>query len=234
MPLPRFSTLDEPRRRAILGAAAEEFGEKGFAAASYNRIIERAGISKGAMYYYFADKDDLFRTLLESAVAEWVVRVLQPFDVKDAEGFWGTCQTIYERSLRFMLADRTNAAICLCITRSRERREGHAALAELQRQMEHWTNEIVRSGRSVGAVREDLPPELMLQVALSMMDAGDRWLASRWGEFTLDDVASTAKTMVDLFKRVGAPAHLLDGAGVAAAPRVERAAGGVRKRKDER
>jgi|JI10StandDraft_1071094.scaffolds.fasta_scaffold43198_2 AcrR family transcriptional regulator len=228
MPLPRFSTLDEPRRRAILGAAAEEFGEKGFAAASYNRVIERAGISKGAMYYYFADKDDLFRTLLESAVAQWVVQVMQPFDVKDADGFWATCQTIYERSLRFMLADRTNAAICLCITRSRERREDHAALVELQRQMEHWTNEIIRSGRSVGAVRDDIPPELLLQVALSMMDAGDRWLASRWGEFKPEDVASTAKTMVDLFKRVGAPLHVLTGTDLAATP-----GRGARKKKDQ-
>ena len=59
MPLPRFQNLDQLRKRAILTAAAEEFGERGFAAASYNRIIERAGISKGAMYYYFADKDDL-------------------------------------------------------------------------------------------------------------------------------------------------------------------------------
>jgi len=62
VPLPRFQNLDETRRRAILAAAAEEFGERGFAQASYNRIIERAGISKGAMYYYFADKDDLYRT----------------------------------------------------------------------------------------------------------------------------------------------------------------------------
>lgn len=209
MPLPRFATLDEPRRRAILGAAAEEFGDKGFAAASYNRIIERAGISKGAMYYYFADKDDLFKTLLESAVAQWVVQVMQPLDVKDAEGFWATCLSIYERSLRFMLADRTNAAICLCITRARERRENHTALVELQRQLEHWATEIVRSGRAVGAVRDDIPPELLLQATLSIMEAGDRWLASRWADFTDADVASTAKTMVDLFKRLGAPSRLL-------------------------
>jgi AcrR family transcriptional regulator len=224
MPLPRFSTLDEPRRRAILGAAAEEFGEKGFAAASYNRIIERAGISKGAMYYYFADKDDLFKTLLESAVAQWVVQVMQPFDVKDADAFWAACLAIYERSIRFMLADRTNAAICLCITRARERREEHAALVELQRQMETWAGEIIRSGRNVGAVRDDIPPELLLQVALSMMDVGDRWVASRWADFTPEDAASTAKTMVDLFKRVGAPTHMLTGA---APPR-------ARNKKDER
>ena len=69
MPLPRFDKLDDPRKRAILAAAAEELAERGFAGASYNRIIERAGISKGAMYYYFADKDDLYRTVLQAAIA---------------------------------------------------------------------------------------------------------------------------------------------------------------------
>jgi AcrR family transcriptional regulator len=209
MPLPRFSTLDEPRRRAILKAAAEEFGEKGFAGASYNRIIDRAGISKGAMYYYFTDKDDLFRTVLESAVAQWFTQVALPFEVADAEGFWSACETIYERSLQFMLADRTNAALCVCVTRARVRREAHPSLVELQQQVEQWTMEIVRQGRAVGAVRDDIPPDLLLQVALSMMDAGDRWLAARWDRMTPDEVPATAKTMTDLFKRVGAPRELL-------------------------
>ena len=39
----------------------------------------------------------------------------------------------------------------------------------------------------------------------ALMDAGDRWLASRWSEIDDDAVEGTAKTMVDLFKRVGQP-----------------------------
>ena len=205
MPLPRFSNLDEPRRASILAAAAEEFGEHGFAGASYNRIIERAGISKGAMYYYFADKDDLFRTVLDAALVEWFENVGYPFQADDAESFWAACLSMYERSLRFMLADRRNAALCLRITRARAQLEGHPALVELQQRMEAWMRELVRHGREIGAVRVDLPPDLIVQVALSMMDAGDRWLATHWDEITPDAVESTSKTMVDLWKRVGAP-----------------------------
>ncbi|APR79855.1 Transcriptional regulator, TetR family protein [Minicystis rosea] len=205
MPLPRFEKLDEPRRTSILAAAAEEFGERGFAGASYNRIIERAGISKGAMYYYFADKDDLFRTVLEAALSQWFTHVGYPFQADDADSFWAACLSMYERSLRFMLADRRNAAMCLSITRARERLEGHPALIELQQRMQEWIRELVRHGREIGAVRQDLPPDLIVQVTLSMMDAGDRWLATHWDEITPDAVESTSKTMVDLFKRVGAP-----------------------------
>jgi AcrR family transcriptional regulator len=203
MPLPRFQNLDEPRRRSILAAAAEEFGERGFAGASYNRIIERAGISKGAMYYYFADKDDLFRTVLDAALAQWLAQVGFPFQADDADSFWAACRSMYERSLRFMLADPRNAALCLAITRARERLEGHPALLALQERMDEWTRELVRHGREVGAVRTDIPADLIVQVALSMMDAGDRWLASHWSEIGADRVEETAGVMVDLFRRVG-------------------------------
>src|SRR5436190_11854477 len=117
MPLPRFEKLDPPRKTSILAAAAEEFGERGFEGASYNRIIERAGISKGAMYYYFADKDDLYRTVLDAALALWLSDVgFQTFEADDAEAFWRACREMYERSLRFMLADPKNAALCLSVT----------------------------------------------------------------------------------------------------------------------
>ena len=66
---PRFSRLDPERQQAILDVAAEEFAEHGFDAASYNRIIERAGISKGSAYYYFEGKDDLYATVLETSLA---------------------------------------------------------------------------------------------------------------------------------------------------------------------
>jgi hypothetical protein len=112
---------------------------------------------------------------------------------------------MYERSLRFMLADPKNAALILNITRARERLEGHVALLALQKAMQSWIEELVRHGRAIGAVRSDIPPELIVQVSLSMMDAGDRWLAAHWAEITPDAVEATSKTMVGLFKRVSAP-----------------------------
>ena len=203
MPLPRFQNLDESRKRSILAAAAEEFGDKGFAAASYNRIIERAGISKGAMYYYFADKEDLFGTVLDAAIAQWFAQVGLPAEAKTAAEFWAACEETYARSLRFMLADPGNASLCLAITRARQRLEGQPSLVALNERMELWTAALVRHGREVGAIRTDIPEDLMIQVALAMMDAGDRWLASRWREMTSESVDETAKTMVERLRRVG-------------------------------
>ncbi|MFA5889562.1 MAG: TetR/AcrR family transcriptional regulator [Actinomycetota bacterium] len=50
-------------KERILDAALEVFGEHGYRAASIDEIAARAGATKGAIYYYFTDKDDLARDL---------------------------------------------------------------------------------------------------------------------------------------------------------------------------
>ena len=51
-------------QRALLDAAAAEFGEKGFHDSSIVSITARAGIALGSFYTYFESKDALFRALV--------------------------------------------------------------------------------------------------------------------------------------------------------------------------
>ncbi len=55
-------------REALLRAAAGVFAEQGFRAASVDEIAARAGYSKGALYWHFASKDDLFFALMDVSV----------------------------------------------------------------------------------------------------------------------------------------------------------------------
>ncbi|MFY9351239.1 MAG: TetR/AcrR family transcriptional regulator [Sphingobium sp.] len=54
----------ERTRRALLTAAAAEFGEKGFHEGSISGITRRAGCALGSFYTYFDSKDDIFRALV--------------------------------------------------------------------------------------------------------------------------------------------------------------------------
>ena len=51
-------------QRALLDAAAAEFGEKGFHESSVVSITARAGVALGSFYTYFESKDALFRALV--------------------------------------------------------------------------------------------------------------------------------------------------------------------------
>jgi len=59
-----FLNLAVEEQNRIIDAALDEFAGKDFEAASLNSIIAKAGISKGSMYHYFANKKDLYRHLI--------------------------------------------------------------------------------------------------------------------------------------------------------------------------
>lgn len=50
--------------RALLNAAAEEFGEKGFHDAAISQITARAGVATGSFYVYFDSKEAIFQALV--------------------------------------------------------------------------------------------------------------------------------------------------------------------------
>jgi AcrR family transcriptional regulator len=55
-------------RAELLRTAAEVFAERGFRDASMDEIAQRAGYSKGALYWHFASKDELFLELVDERV----------------------------------------------------------------------------------------------------------------------------------------------------------------------
>lgn len=74
-----FLRIEEGKRARILSIAVEEFATNGFAGASVNRIAREAGISIGALYKYFATKDDLFLYIIDFAaerIAAYVDAIL--------------------------------------------------------------------------------------------------------------------------------------------------------------
>lgn len=69
MTRPRWQRRAEERPREICAAALDVFAEKGFAAAKLDEIARRAGVSKGTLYLYFKDKDELFRAVVRDTIA---------------------------------------------------------------------------------------------------------------------------------------------------------------------
>jgi len=74
---PRWQRRAEDRPREICAAALEVFAEKGFAAARLDEIARRAGVSKGTLYLYFKDKEDLFRAVVRDAIAPNVAAITE-------------------------------------------------------------------------------------------------------------------------------------------------------------
>jgi AcrR family transcriptional regulator len=55
----RRSPAGQDTKERLLKAALDVFAEQGYQAASVDEIAARAGVTKGALYYWFRDKEDL-------------------------------------------------------------------------------------------------------------------------------------------------------------------------------
>lgn len=56
---------DTSKRRQIIDGARKVFLDLGFDGASMGEIARAAGVSKGTLYVYFADKNRLFEAIVE-------------------------------------------------------------------------------------------------------------------------------------------------------------------------
>ena len=61
---------DSSKRRQILDGARKVFMDLGFDGASMGEIARAAGVSKGTLYVYFADKNRLFEAIVEEEALE--------------------------------------------------------------------------------------------------------------------------------------------------------------------
>jgi AcrR family transcriptional regulator len=202
MPRPRFDKLEPARRAAILTVAAEEFAEHGFEAASYNRIIERSGLSKGAIYYYFDDKEDLYVTVLKDALERLVIHVDDLSSARDADTFWREFTRWYRQSLVAFQQDPHAVALARSLVKAMGRGAAHGVVAELRRFGLGWMQALVRHGQEVGAVRSDLPENLLPSVLMALEEGIDLWLGERIGSMDVAEIEQLTDVLTGLYRRV--------------------------------
>jgi AcrR family transcriptional regulator len=70
----------EQRRDAILRAAEKVFHQRGFAQTTMDHVAHAAELSKGTLYLYFKNKDDLFVALSSCMVDDFLARFQQVLD----------------------------------------------------------------------------------------------------------------------------------------------------------
>ncbi len=67
-PQPRWARRKDARPEEIIAAALDLFVERGFATTRLDDVAARAGVSKGTLYLYFENKEDLFKAVVRGNV----------------------------------------------------------------------------------------------------------------------------------------------------------------------
>lgn len=168
MPLPRFDRLPAERRELILGVARRHFAEHGTEGASYNKIIEAAGVSKTAVYHYFDGRDDLLAAVLDGVLE----RLL------DALGPWGPARDVTDFRARF--AASASALAAHLRDHPDDLALADAAIGRIEAgPWLDWFGALVTDGQRLGVIRSDVNRGLLVSVTVAVIRAADAWVLAR-------------------------------------------------------
>ena len=213
MALPRFAKLDPAKKAMIIHVATEEFANQGYEQASLNQIITRCGISKGAFYYYFADKDDLYETIVdlfsESLLERWSkgnpARAPAFTKCKNPAEYWQEWISHFQQSISHSLKNPVENRFFLRSLQARAYGTAHPALNSVASRVRGWVLEALKQGQEIGAVRTDLPEELLIETSFGMMEGFDRWLLQELDGPAENRTDELAGLVVRFLRRIAEP-----------------------------
>jgi AcrR family transcriptional regulator len=224
MARPRFHRAPAKLKEALLTAAAKEFSANGYEAAAINQILESAGLSKGAFYYYFDDKADLAATVLQHAFSDYL-RALAALEVpKKGEDFWQAINDFgriwvanFKRSPENVeLLSRIGAAMV---------RDAHLSyhIEPILREAMVSIKALWRAGQKLGVVRRDISLELFWALVEGINVALYRVWVPKDRPMSAGDLARLVQIKLDLLYRIAhKEAASAPGGGLAAKRRRSR------------
>ena len=189
----------------ILETAAEEFAARGFEGTSLNQLLDRLGMSKGSFYYYFDDKEDLFTTVVDHAWATVVPVEELDLEELDAASFWPTLESLMREARARIHANPWLVGFTRLMYNPPQTVGVREALAEKFDQARRWQAGLILRGQEVGAVRSDLPAELLQVMLVGADEAGDRWMVENWERFEEDEVERILEEAFAIFRRMLEP-----------------------------
>jgi len=202
MPTKRFGHLRPERRKKILAAAIQEFSEKGYEGSSLNTICQKAEFSKGSLYYYFADKDDLYITVLTETVSEMAQLIGGIVTGEYSSDYWGDVRMFSVKmvGLKFTKPELVHLAREIMSLSSNKYKSG--PVAEFSKKGTDSIGEILRYGQKMGVLRDDIPLGLLVNIVLALGIAFDNWIGDNRNEILQNNIEHVADQCVDTLKCV--------------------------------
>jgi AcrR family transcriptional regulator len=163
-------------RTRLLQAATKLFAEQGFEGTSVQSIVERAGVTKGALYHYFDSKDDLLHEIYARVLRMQTEHLLQiaESDLPLAERVRQAAADVVETSV-------ANLDDTVIFFRSMHLLgAGRRAQVRAERRRYHESfRALVQQGQDSGEFRADVPAELVVDYFFGAVHHLDAWYRRR-------------------------------------------------------
>lgn len=159
-------------RSRILSAATNLFEERGYHETSVQEVVDAAGVTKGAFYYYFSSKDDLLLELHHQLIGHSLRRAeeILAVEASPSEHLKGLMVSI----LQAMDVYRAHVTTFMRDWRFLEREKFEEVLAQ-RRQLEGAFVSVIERGLASGEFACDLPPKIASFGIIGMCAWAHQW-----------------------------------------------------------
>lgn len=172
-----MTELTGTHRDALIEATVAEFASAGYEAASLNRIIRAAGISKSSFYHAVGSKAELLDAVVETLIGDVRAHWTPPAPSEFAgEAFWPRVEQVLGELGALTSGDRALGLLGRIFYLPAS--GGADARADLLEAVRTWVGDVLRVGVASGSVRDDLPTDALTAAAFGMLRGLDEWALS--------------------------------------------------------
>ena len=180
MPQAHSGTLDR-----LYTAAVDLLGERGYAGATVDDIVERAGIAKGTVYYHFRSKSELVSALLDDGLRRLAASFRS--EIEGAQGGAAALRALVHAELAYIERYQTFSKLVMSEMWHADR-DWRDSLRTLREEYVEVFAGVLRGGIAEGVFRADLDAQTTASTLFGMIaTAALDWLAFD-RETALDDV----------------------------------------------
>ena len=147
--------LSEEQLERLLEAGVGEFALRGLAGTNMRTIADRAGISVGALYKYYGDKERFFRACLDRSL-EALDRTLAEVTSEEA-GFREYARRIIRALLRFS-REHAGYVRLYCVLAASGGEEARRLAGEIEGVTSRLYAGTIAAGQAAGDLRRDMDP----------------------------------------------------------------------------
>lgn len=182
-----FHSLETEKKTRILNAALEEFAEKGFKRASTNSIVEKAGIGKGMLFYYFGSKEELYAFLCEYVI-EFAKREYLGKLTDEKGDFLARYRQIAEIKGRALIQHPLLTDFAASMLMPENAPYAPSIMSDIDGIRQGFVS-VLYEGLDYSLFREDIEPERVLTYIRWLTDSRDNDMARRikTGELSIGD-----------------------------------------------
>jgi len=153
----RAKAPDQTVRKQVLAAAVDLFAANGYDGTSVQQIVERAGVTKGALYHYFTAKEDILLEIYTTVFDEQMA-ALDDIIAMNREPEWTLREIIH--SLIGVTAANVKVSAVFSREATRMDQTRWAALQDRWRGYQESVRAVIRRGQSDGSFAMVASPEM--------------------------------------------------------------------------